>query len=382
MTTKFGSVLRRCYQRANEYVTTLRPLRDARRFFRMLTRLQLKSFRCFESLSVDLNPRFTFFVGDNGEGKTSILEAACVLLRLQSQRSSSLAPLIRAGTKSFCVSGNYSDHALRFTYGQLRRRLEFDDVDQRTTTEYLRIARVVAFANTDIELLRGSSEPRRRYLDFAGSQLEPHYRQTLRAYERALRSRNALLKSVPVRLREISAYDPPLIEHGTRLRQLRENIVSRLAPLISASYREISDAKEQVDVLFAPGNQEDFAADLARTRAEQIRLRQTVVGPHRDDLDLFVDGMEADVYASEGQQRTFALSLKLAQVRLFAETGTMPLLLIDDIFGELDRTRRSRLFNALPATAQKMVTSTSVKWPNDVGEHVTFRLKDQKIEMA
>jgi len=346
----------------------------------VLTRLQLKNFRCFESLSVELNPRFTFFIGDNGEGKTSILEAACVLLRLQSQRSSSLAPLVRAGTKSFCVSGKYDDHKLRFTYGQLRRRLEFDDVDQRSTTDYLRIARVVPFANTDIELLRGSSEPRRRYIDFVGSQLEPYYRQTSRAYERALRSRNALLKSVPVRLREIAAYDLPLIEHGTRLRQLRENIVSRLAPFISSSYREISDAKEQVDVLFAPGNQEDFAADLARTRDEQMRLRQTIVGPHRDDLDLFVEGMQADVYASEGQQRTFALALKLAQVRLFADSGAMPLLLIDDIFGELDQGRRSRLFSALPEVSQKLVTSTAAKWPNDVGGHVLYRLKGQEIE--
>ena len=346
----------------------------------MLTRLQLKNFRCFESLSIDLNPRFTFFVGDNGEGKTSILEAACVLLRLQSQRSSSLAPLIRAGTKSFCVSGNYNDHALRFTHGQLRRRLEFDNVDQRTTNEYLRIARVVPFANSDIELLRGSSESRRRYIDFVGSQLEPHYRQTLRAYERALRSRNALLKSVPVRLREIAAYDPPLIEHGTRLRQLREKIVNGLAPLISSAYREISDAKEQVDVLFAPGSQEDFAADLARTRDEQMRLRQTVVGPHRDDLDLFVDGMQADVYASEGQQRTFALALKLAQVRLFADGGIMPLLLIDDIFGELDERRRTQLFRALPEDSQKLVTSTTVRWPNGIGDHVLYRLKNQAVK--
>src|SRR3954469_8311637 len=161
----------------------------------MLRELQLRNFRCFESLSVQLNHQFNFFVGANGEGKTSIVEAVCVLLRLQSQRSSSLAPLIRVGGKSFCVSGDYDGHSLRFNYAKLRRTLEFDAVDQRTATEYLRLARVVWFANTDIELVRSSSEPRRRFLDFVGSQTDPRYRPTLHAYDRALRSRNALLKS-------------------------------------------------------------------------------------------------------------------------------------------------------------------------------------------
>ncbi|HJT81947.1 MAG TPA: DNA replication and repair protein RecF [Chthoniobacterales bacterium] len=344
----------------------------------MLTELQLKNFRCFESLSVRLNPRFNFFVGPNGEGKTSILEAACVLLRLQSQRSSSLAPLTRVGAKSFSVAGNYDGHWLRFNYGELRRRLEFDGVEQRTSTEYLRLARVVWFANTDIELIRGSGEPRRRYVDFVGSQMDPKYRTTLRAYERAVRSRNALLKNTPVRSREIAAYDLPLIEHGTRLHRMRAGLISQLGPLTSAAYAEISDSKERVDVFYAPGNEEDFAADLARTQAEQMRLRQTVVGPHRDDLDLFVDGMPAQVYASEGQQRSLALALKLAQARLFGESGSIALLLIDDIFGELDETRRTRLFGALPE-AQALVTSTSPKWPDGLGEHVTFHLRDRQL---
>ena len=169
--------------------------------FLMLANLQLTNFRCFEAVSLQFNPGFNFFVGQNGEGKTSILEAVCVLLRLQSQRSSNLAPLIKAGAKSFSVSGDYDEHRLRFQYGKLRRRLDFDGVDQRTATEYLRLARLVSLANTDIELIRGSSDSRRRYIDFVGSQIEVGYRASLRAYERALRSRNALLKSNPIRWR-------------------------------------------------------------------------------------------------------------------------------------------------------------------------------------
>src|ERR1700674_666317 len=117
----------------------------------MFAELQLRNFRCFESLGVEFAPGFNFFLGRNGEGKTSILEAACVLLRLQSQRSSSLAPLVQLGHKSFAVAGRYRDHSLEFRYSALRRKLSFDQVDQTKPAEYLRIARGGSFANTDIE---------------------------------------------------------------------------------------------------------------------------------------------------------------------------------------------------------------------------------------
>lgn len=332
----------------------------------MLTQLKLRHLRCFESLRVDLAPGFNFFIGPNGQGKTSILEAACVLLRLQSQRSTSLAPLIRVGEKSFGVAGRYADHALEFRYSTLRRKISFDDVEQRTPAEYLRIGRVVSLANNDIELVRGGSDARRRFLDFLGVQIEPAYRATLRAYERALRSRNALLKSAQPRPREIAAYDPPLLEHGAQLGSMRGRLVERLKPFALEAHAEIGGNHEALDLQFAPGNSADFAAQLAESRAQEARVRQTVVGPHRDDITLLVDGMPAAQYASEGQQRTIALALKIAQARVFAgEAGSLPLLLIDDIFGELDPARRNRLLRALPVDAQKLVTATSMTWQEE-----------------
>ncbi len=347
----------------------------------MLTQLQLRNFRCFESLALELDAGFTFFIGGNGEGKTSILEAACVLLRLQSQRTSTLSPLVRVGAKAFAVRGRFDEHALEFSYGGLHRRLKFDDVDQRTATEYLRLARVVSFANVDIELVRGGSDARRRYLDFLGTQIEPTYRSTLRAYERALRSRNALLKSATPRTREIAAYDAPLIENGTRLRDMRATIVDRLAPFVRQAHHEISVTTEKIDIYFSPGAAEDFAKDLAESREKELRLRQTVVGPHRDDVDLFVDGMPANSFASEGQQRTLALALKIAQARVFAASGSSPLLLIDDIFGELDPDRRNALLRSLPNESQKLVTATSLQWRKDFAEGHVFELQDRQLHL-
>ena len=347
----------------------------------MLTELQLRNFRCFEALRVEFAAGFNFFVGQNGQGKTSILEAACVLLRLQSQRSATLAPLIRIGQKSFALAGRVAEHHLEFRYSALRRKLAFDHAEQRSAAEYLRLGRVVSLANTDIELVRGGSEFRRRYLDFLGAQIEPTYRQTLRAYERSLRSRNTLLKSPQAKERELAAYDPPLLEHGTKLSAMRLRLVERLAPFAAGAHAEVSGSSETLAVQFTPGNAEDFAKDLARSRAQELRLRQTVVGPHRDDITLRVDDMPAAPFASEGQQRTAALALKMAQARVFAaEEGAAPLLLIDDIFGELDPTRRNRLLRSLPPEAQKLVTATSMAWQEERMEGPLWRLNGGQLE--
>jgi len=349
----------------------------------MLAELQLRNFRCYEALAVEFAAGFNFFIGQNGQGKTSILEAACALLRLQSQRSSTLAPAVRFGEKAFGVSGRLNHHRLEFRYSALRRKVSLDEIEQRTLGEYLRLGRVVSFANTDIELVRGGSEARRRYLDFLGAQIEPLYRPSLRAYERALRSRNALLKSSQPRPREITAYEAPLIEHGTKLGILRHRLVERLAPLAAEAHRQISGSAETLQLRFAPGNREDFARDLAESSAQESRLRQTVIGPHRDDLELLVQERKAPQYASEGQQRTVALALKIAQARMFAlEEETPPLLLLDDIFGELDPARRNALLAHLPADAQKLVTATTMQWrENDIAGPV-FELRDRRLILA
>lgn len=346
----------------------------------MLTDLQLRNFRCFETLRIELAPGFNFFVGANGEGKTSILEAACVLLRLQSQRSASLAPLVRLGEKSFSLAGRFDEHFLEFRYSPLRRKVAFDEVEQRKLSDYLRIGRVVSFATSDIELTRGASEPRRRYLDFLGAQINPRYRPTLRAYERALRARNALLKSAQPRLKELAAYDSPLIENGTPLLEMRSALVKRLAPAARAAHHQISGKGETLDIQYLPGSPADFREALHQSHTEEMRLRQTVVGPHRDDLQISVQGISAQQYASEGQQRTVVLALKIAQAEILAvETGAPPLLLIDDIFGELDVERRNALLGCVPPASQKLVTATATDWLDESLQGRLFPLANKSV---
>jgi DNA replication and repair protein RecF len=344
----------------------------------MLRDLQLRNFRCFESFAAELEPGFNFIIGANGLGKTTLLEAACVLLRLQSQRSASLAPAVRLGQRSFVVSGHAAAHFLQFHYSALRRKIAFDGVEQRDPAEYLRLVRVVSCANHDLDLIRGPAEMRRRYLDFVGTQTDPRYRPVLRAYERAVRARNALLKSAHPRARELAAFTEPLVSTGTLLRELRAALVRQLAPVAEASYRAISGGTEAFALEYVPGNEEDFARHLARVRAEEERLRLTPVGPHRDELRIEVEAMPAAQFASEGQQRGGALALKLAQAQIFArEAGAPPLLLIDDIFGELDATRRNAFLAHLPNESQKLVTATGLEWRQGEWEGPILRLADK-----
>jgi DNA replication and repair protein RecF len=245
------------------------------------------------------------------------------------------------------------------------RKLKLDGVLQSRSEFYLASGRITWFGNEDMELIRGGAAARRRFLDFIGSQLVPGYAQALRAYDRALRSRNFLLREGRPR-REVVAYDEPLLQHGASLWHGRGQFYRELTGEVLQAVGEIGGVRESWSLSWVPQPDlaiESFAGSLRASESEEMRLRQTTVGPHRDDYRLLLHGQAAADFASEGQQRTLALALKLAQARLLARAREdPPILLLDDIFGELDPQRRNRLFAALPAESQKFVTTTFLDW--------------------
>lgn len=318
-------------------------------------------------------------MGNNAQGKTSILESICILLRLQSPRTSSLTHAIRVNEPGFILDGICGDHHLKLRLDGSGRHLELDSVEQSRSESFLSVARISWFSNDDMDLIRGAASQRRRYLDFIGAQTVPGYLKELRAYERSLKSRNLLLKDERP-AREIEAYTVPLIQSGNFLREARRELVIGLAPVFTDACAEISGQRETATCHYKPGVEGDFFEALVRSQPQEKRLRQTVAGPHRDDLILQLNGMNASTFASEGQQRTLAVSLKLAQTRhLEAVTGMAPILLIDDVFGELDPQRRNTLLHSLPTASQKIITTTFLDWHDKANGTQVFALADHSL---
>ncbi|MCW0218589.1 MAG: DNA replication and repair protein RecF [Prosthecobacter sp.] len=352
----------------------------------MLTDLLLRDFRCFEECRVALHPEMTVFIGRNAQGKTSIMEAACVLLRLQSPRTSNRGEVIRLGAKTMLIEGTFMGKRLRCAQSATVRRLAVDGAVSGKSADYLSGSGLVVWMDhRDMNLLRGSAEHRRRYLDFAASQMFPDYLKALRGYERALRGRNYVLKrDAIISWRQADAFAKVMDEFAQVIIARRDELVQILQPHITRIHAELSSGCEIGITNYDPSVFEGNLFDrLGQMRDEEQRLRQTAAGPHRDDLQLRINDLDATSYASEGQQRSFALSLKVAQAHALEQVaGYPPLLLLDDVFGELDAYRRRALMQLLPAGTQKVITTTNLDWVQ--GEFMTglvYQVEAAKVEV-
>lgn len=344
-------------------------------------------FRCFESLSLEVPEAGAVFTGGNAEGKTSVLEALCLLVRLHSPRTHRMATMARvAGAGGFGIAGEVwgMERRIRWERG---RAMNFgvDGEARASQGRYLEDGGLLVWmGNEDLELVRGGGEARRRYLDFIGAQVSLGYRRVLSRYRRALKAKNLLLKDLRSREEEIACYETILIETGMLLIAKRAEIVAMLAAPAADYQREIAGRDEVLELEYCPAGGIDLERAMAQAREKERRQRRCLVGPHRDDLKLSLNGLAAGDFASEGQQRTLALALKLAQGRLLAECrGQQPVWLIDDIFGELDVGRRNAVLRALPKEGQKWITTTHLDWLDEAGaffDLARFHVEGRKVE--
>ncbi len=347
----------------------------------ILDSLQLDDFRCFPRIEFHPGPGLNLLSASNASGKSTLLEAIGVLLRLSSPRASKLNETIRRGSNGFSLQGRIEDRQLACHLSrETGRRLILDNTLQANAQEYLSLGLVAFFSSEDIELVRGTSSKRRRFLDFLGSQADVGYLKNLRNYERALRARNFLLKEGPRRERELAAYDGPFLSAGSYLRRVRGLLCAELSPLVARHVRAISPRGETTTLGYQQSGEDELSLALTASAEKERRLRQTVVGPHRDDLALEFDDAAAGPFASEGQQRTLALALRLAQAELIRQRrGTPPIYLLDDVFGELDTVRRQRLLQALPDDAQRILTTTSWQWLEEAGQAIHWTIEDGRL---
>lgn len=340
-----------------------------------LAHLRLRDFRNYGRLDVDFTPGFHVLLGDNAQGKTNILEAIYLMATLRSFRGVGGAQMIRHGQKGYYVGGRVvgvGEHTVKMYWSLAERKLSLDDQPVRRLGDFLGVVRVVVFCTEDLQLVKGTGRVRRRFLDLLLSQTHPGYLPLLQRYARALRSRNALLKQRVVDDIALESFSNELVKLGNEMIALRLQLIPRLSPLTRLAYRRISNDAEELRLEYQPSVRGDFAVELAKNRARERALRTTVIGPHRDDLQLLLNEKSAAQFGSEGQKRTLAVALKMAQTDyLTGLHGTPPILLIDDVMGELDLKRRSGLVPLLQrsheARGQVFMTCTEENWPQELG---------------
>lgn len=223
-----------------------------------------------------------------------------------------------------------------------------------------------------MQLVKGTSRQRRRFLDLLLTQTQRLYLPLLQRYAAALRARNALLKQRSPDESALDSFTQQLVEAGEKLMQYRRELIPQIAPLASAAYGRVSRNLETLELEYQPSVKQDFLVELARNRSREAVFRSTIIGPHRDEIGLKLDGKSAAKFASEGQKRSITIALKMTQAEFLANShGSPPILLIDDIMGELDAKRRSAflplLSQAQAGRSQVFMTCTEENWPQELG---------------
>ena len=275
--------------------------------------------------------------------------------------------MIRHGQKGYFVGSRIAGQAqyeTRMYWSARERTLSLDGRPVRKLTEYLGVLRTVVFCTEDLLLIKGPSRARRRFLDLLLSQTYPTYLTLLQRYTKALRSRNALLKQPVVDPVALEGFSRELINTGEEIVRLRGDLLPKISPLSQQAFGSISQGKEEMRLEYAANVRGDFAVELAQSQARERVYRSTLIGPHRDDLRLLLNDRPAAQFGSEGQKRTLAIALKMAQAEyLTGLHGSPPVLLIDDIMGELDAKRRQGLLPLLErahhARGQVFMTATA-----------------------
>jgi DNA replication and repair protein RecF len=356
-----------------------------------LDHLRLRDFRNYARLDVDFAPGFHLLLGDNAQGKTNVLEAIYLIATLRSFRGVGGAQMVRHGQKGYFVGGKVvgqGEHETKMYWSSRERTLSLDARPVRKLTDYLGVLRTVVFCTEDLQLVKGAARARRRFLDLLLSQTYPTYLPLLQRYARALRARNALLKqrtSDPVAL---EGFSRELVKAGDEIMRLRRELAPKLSPLARLAYRRISSAAEELRLEYRPSVKQDFSVELAQSRHREAMYRSTLIGPHRDDVELLLNDRAAGAFGSEGQKRTLAIALKLAQAEyLTGLHGSPPVLLIDDIMGELDVKRRAGflplLERAEQTQGQVFMTATEAAWPDSAGRQVQhWRVKEGSLVKA
>ena len=344
--------------------------------------LELSNFRNYEKLNISFSPDVTILYGDNAQGKTNVLEALYTASTTKSQKGSKDKDMIKF---------NESESHIRMTVedGDIEKRIDMhlkstkqkgvaiDGIPIRKASELYGIMNIISFSPDDLGIIKEGPAERRRFIDMELCQLDKLYMHNFSGYNRALDQRNNLLKQISFNAElkgTLNVWDEQLINFGEYLIEKRDQFIKEISDIASKIHSIITENKETLEIQYLPStDKESFRNELLSSREKDIILKMTNVGPHRDDMVFMVNGQDARKYGSQGQQRTAALTLKLAEIELVKKkTGKNPVLLLDDVLSELDRNRQNKLLENISGV-QTIVTCTGLE------EFIKNRIKYDKV---
>ena len=328
---------------------------------------RLASFRNIESAVLEPSPRFNLIWGDNGQGKTSVLEALYAVATTRSFRTDKLAQALRTGDQQARVTAAVSEggfqRELSLSFAARGRSVQLDGKKPQTLASYAVRTPVVVFHPRDLELVTGAALERRRLLDRLILYADPSGAEAGRRYAEALRERQRLLEQRGVSAAELGDFENVAAEHGARFARARAEAADKLLPELEQAFANVTPPGLDLTASYQPGgsqNRDDFEAELRARRPEDTRRGRPSFGPQKDELSLLVSSRAARSDASQGQQRLLSLSLKLAELRCIEQARrARPVLLLDDVSSELDAARTDSVLSLLQASEGQIFVTTT-----------------------
>ena len=330
--------------------------------------IKLKNFRNYRELQADFSSKVNFLLGQNAQGKTNLLESIYITSMGKSFRTNRDSEMISFGKDFSSVSAEIVreddiEGSVEIVIDKSgKKSVKIDGVKIKKASQLLENVYIVIFSPEDLKIVKDEPEKRRKFIDRELCQIKPAYYESLSNYKKVLLQRNAYLKEEIVDPSVLDIWDMQLSEYGLRVMKHRAEFIKKLDFISSEIHKKITDSREKLQLKYAPNIdfKENIYETLKKSCDNDLRQRTTTRGPHKDDMELFINGINVRNFGSQGQQRTCALSLKLAEINIIEEeTGEKPVLLLDDVMSELDSMRQKFLIKSLD-NIQLFITTTEL----------------------
>lgn len=334
--------------------------------------LKLQNYRNYEYLNMNFDEKINIIYGDNAQGKTNILESMYVCATSKSHRGSKDREIIRFDNDESHIKVNVKKNDMNYRIDMHLKKnkpkgIAVNGIPIKRAVELFGILNIVFFSPEDLNIIKNGPSERRRFIDMELSQLDKIYLDCLINYNKVVNQRNSLLKEYAFSGREdiissLDIWDMQLVKYGNDVIKSREKFVKEINDLVKSIHTKLSGDREQLEIIYEPCvKEQDLESELVRVRDRDLKFKCTNIGPHKDDMCFLINGMDVRKYGSQGQQRTAALSLKLAEIELVKQIiHDTPVLFLDDVLSELDSRRQNFLLDSI-GNIQTMITCTGLE---------------------